>query len=104
MFAAFHFGVHIFPETWAEGVYEGPPCLHPYAGGGGKRGPAKISDPGLRSGHESDGDRQVLKEGRQGGLSTMTAMVDCIVYFDVLLIVTLTETMYPGFPRFQCIP
>lgn len=70
------FCVHISSETWAEGVHEGPPCFHPHVGGGGERCPAKVSHPGLRSGHEPEGDRQVLTKGCQGDLSITIATVN----------------------------
>lgn len=63
-------------ETWAEGVYEGPPCLHPHAGGGGGRCPAEVSHPGRRLGHEPDGDRQIFAEGCSGDLNIKSAIVN----------------------------
>lgn len=58
--------VYMSLETWAEGIYEGPPCFYPYVGEGGGRCPAQVAHPGLRFGHEPDGDWQVLTEGCKG--------------------------------------
>lgn len=65
--------MYLYLETWAEGVHERPTCFHPHVGGGGERCSTKVSHPGLRSGHEPEGDRQVLTEGCKGDVSIMIA-------------------------------
>lgn len=67
--------VYISSETWAEGVHEGPPCFYPYVGGGGERCPAKVAHPGLRFGHEPDGDWQVLTEGCEGDYKALVTSI-----------------------------
>lgn len=81
---------HFSLETWAEGVYERPPCFHSHVGGGCEWGPTKVSYSGLRSRHEPEADWPIFTEGCWGDLIIMIGKVNVMqdsAFYSLMVIV-----------------